>query len=259
MIARPKNRVKNDGDTRFYKVGHTSHRFPAQAKDRAAYAAHVKTLGKREAMVHEAPPDAIPLDELEGDDFGEGRGPRSPTLTPRDGPPATRLVVPGVVVYLAGVDGNYEASETDYDCPALNRVALTPRAVNDHYASATAFALRVVRAKRGRKPPHRPAADFKQAFLPLSNTWAPCAVCASDVTWTSAVRASDAARASATHHCRACGNVVCAFCAPAADRVAGDGIAQFDDLPDKRIPLPSMGCLGPVRVCRPCAYLSYNL
>ena len=77
--------------------------------------------------------------------------------------------------------------------------------------------------------------------------------------WTSAVRGSDAARAQATHHCRACGRVVCAFGAPAGDAVAGDGIAETVTLPDKRVPLPARGCLGAVRVCRPCHFGSYAM
>ena len=30
-------------------------------------------------------------------------------------------------------------------------------------------------------------------------------------------------------------------------------------LPDKRVTLPSRGCLGPVRVCRPCHFRAYEL
>ncbi|EGB11412.1 diacylglycerol lipase [Aureococcus anophagefferens] len=220
------------------------------AKDRAAYAGHVATLGKGEGMVHDAREDALPLESLD-------RRAASPTLSGRKSA-AARLVVPGLVVFLAGVDGNYEAHATDGDLPELNKVQLTPRAVNDHDVSQTAFALRVVRATRSRRPRERPAPPFRPALL-ADNTWAPCAVCGSDVTWTSAVRGSDAARASATHHCRACGALVCAFCAPAGDRVAGDGIAQFTELPDKRVTIPSMGCLGRVRVCRPCGFNAYNL
>ena len=70
---------------------------------------------------------------------------------------------------------------------------------------------------------------------------------------------SDTARAYSTHHCRACGQVVCAFCAPAADSVAADALGETLTLPDKRVTLPSRGCLGPVRVCRPCHFRAYDL
>jgi len=58
---------------------------------------------------------------------------------------------------------------------------------------------------------------------------------------------------------RACGKVVCAFCAPAGDQVAGDGIAEYVTLPDKRIPLTRGGVFGTVRVCRPCHFKAYGM
>ncbi|KAH8056740.1 hypothetical protein JL720_14210 [Aureococcus anophagefferens] len=121
------------------------------AKDRAAYAGHVATLGKGEGMVHDAREDALPLESLD-------RRAASPTLSGRKSA-AARLVVPGLVVFLAGVDGNYEAHATDGDLPELNKVQLTPRAVNDHDVSQTAFALRVVRADAVPRPgaPARPS------------------------------------------------------------------------------------------------------
>ena len=50
-----------------------------------------------------------------------------------------------------------------------------------------------------------------------------------------------------------------AFCAPAADSVAADALGETLTLPDKRVTLPSRGCLGPVRVCRPCHFRAYEL
>ena len=122
------------------------------AKDRAAYAGHVATLGKGEGMVHDAREDALPLESLD-------RRAASPTLSGRKSA-AARLVVPGLVVFLAGVDGAYEAHATDGDLPELNKVQLTPRAVNDHDVSQAAFALRVVRATRSRRPRERPGRNF---------------------------------------------------------------------------------------------------
>ena len=247
------------------------------AKDRAAYAAHVKSLGKGEGMVHEAqsvveprtaPATKGPSSCAGAGDGAAGDGHGGPSQLYSPGRVArglstdaelTPLVVPGLVVYVRGHDGAYEAVETDHRFPTLRRIHVTQRAVADHSIDTLAFALRVVRAKRGNAPAERPQAPFRPAIAPQTDTWAPCSVCGSDVTWTSAVRGSDAARASATHHCRACGNVVCAFCAPAGDQVAGDGIAQFHTLPDKKMALPSQGCLGTVRVCRPCAFNSFNL
>jgi pimeloyl-ACP methyl ester carboxylesterase len=217
------------------------------AKDKTALANHTLTLGARSGMVHDVqavspppPPITRSLSELVS------------------APTCERLVVPGVVVFLQGVDGNYDAFETDYNFPELNRIKLSTRAVDDHSTRNSILALRVVRAKRNRKPEDRPAPAFEPAHLP-NNTWAPCKICDSDVTWTSRFRTSDAARASSTHHCRACGVVVCAFCAPAGDSVAADGVGKATKLVDLRVTAPSMSFLDRIRVCRPCAFNSYNL
>ena len=122
------------------------------------------------------------------------------------------------------------------------------------------MALRAVRRARGFLPTPRPAVELSPVCLPGGvGNWAPCAVCGSDVTWTMAVAGSDATRVGATHHCRNCGDVVCAFCAPAGDRVGGDRLGEFKRLEDHRVPLPSLGHLEPARVCRTCEFQSYDL
>ena len=104
-----------------------------------------------------------------------------------------------------------------------------------------------------------PRAPVARATCQGGNGWTRCSVCGSDVIWAAPIAGSDTARAWATHHCRACGGVVCAFCAPAADKMAGDSIGEFDRLPDHRMPLPTRGYLEPVRVCRPCTYKSCSM
>lgn len=230
-------------------VADDAHYREAFAKDRAAYARYCNTLGKKEGMVHDDGPSSEP-----------------PTPPPKAEPPkAIRLladddvrplVPPGRLVFCQGRDGVFEAQRGDHTLEPLQTVQVTPRAVDDHSLDAIAFALRAVRARRGAAPGVTPA-PLKPART--DGAWAPCAVCGSDVTWTSSVRGSDTARAYSTHHCRACGEVVCAFCAPAADSVAADALGETLTLPDKRVTLPSRGCLGPVRVCRPCAYVSYDM
>ena len=222
------------------------------AKDRAAYSQHVKQIGRKEGMVHAdappPPPPPPPPEPLE----------RSDTVSSCKSDDGVRpLVCPGEVVYLHGKDGVFEAAAGDHTLPPLYTLQVTPRAVDDHMADNIAAALRAVRARRGRAPPLAPAAPFAKAWT--GDAWAPCKICGSDVTWTSAVRGSDAARAYSTHHCRACGGVVCGFCAPAGDAVAADGLAATKTLPDKTIALPSQGVLKPVRVCRACHLGCFDL
>ena len=155
------------------------------------------------------------------------------------------LVPPGRLVFCQGRDGVFEAQSADHTLEPLQAVQVTPRAVDDHSLDAIAFSLRAVKARRGSSPVVKPA---PLAPAKVDEKWAPCAVCGSDVTWTSSVRGSDTARAYSTHHCRACGRAVCAFCAPAADSVAADALGETLTLPDKRVTLPSKVVSGPFGV-----------
>ncbi|KAJ8608390.1 hypothetical protein CTAYLR_008154 [Chrysophaeum taylorii] len=222
------------------------------AEDKALLAKHLKDLGKANAMMHDQ--NNTPLAD------------ESPSEAPEDddkyleleSPPARdeeRLVVPGRILYLRQKDASYAPVLGDHNSlnTHLNHIIVAPRAVDDHHIEAHLDALRAARWARGRTPARRTPPSFKR---PATTN---CACCGSDVTWTNISPGSDSARASATHHCRACGEVVCAFCAPAGDAVAGDGIAQTLKLQDRRISLPSMGYFSPVRVCYPCAFASYAL
>ncbi|KAJ1456090.1 hypothetical protein M885DRAFT_518562 [Pelagophyceae sp. CCMP2097] len=244
-------------------------------KDRAAYTAHVRTLGKAQAMSHTdvmAAAEAKAPAEEEAKEAkapapAEAKAPAPAEAKPsasakkgaKDEPEAVRLVVPGLVVFLHGRDGFYRAHAGPHQAiPALGRVVVTQRAVTDHNVDAYARALRGVRNQRGFVSEKRRDVVYEPAVRP-DGSWTPCAVCGSDVAWTSFVPGSDAARAGSTHHCRACGVVVCAFCAPAGDSVAGDGIHQYVTLPDRRISLPSRDCIEPARVCRPCSFQAFDL
>ncbi len=227
-------------------VADDAHYREAFAKDRAAYTRYCNTLGKKEGMVHsseELPTPPPPVQKVEPVRL----------LSDDDVRP---LVPPGRLVFCQGRDGVFEAQSADHTLEPLQAVQVTPRAVDDHSLDAIAFSLRAVKARRGSSPVVKPA---PLAPAKIDEKWVPCSVCGSDVTWTSSVRGSDTARAYSTHHCRACGQVVCAFCAPAADSVAADALGETLTLPDKRVTLPSRGCLGPVRVCRPCHFRAYDL
>lgn len=216
------------------------------AADKAALADHLRTLGKANSMVDNAS-DLDAADAVEAD-----------FSLPADDRPE-RLVVPGKILYLTTRDGAYVPILGDHRSLAahLDRVVVSSHAVEDHRIEAHLDALRRARWARGRippptaAPPFRPATDGRQ--------YATCSCCASNTTWTSIAPGSDSARAYSTHHCRACGQVVCAFCAPAADVVAGDGLGQTLKLPDRRLSLPSLRFFAPVRVCYPCAFKAYDL
>lgn len=170
------------------------------------------------------------------------------------------MVVPGRVIHLTGREAFVRAVEGDPLMPELRRVAVTQRAVSDHRIDSYADALRTVWHRRGHAPPPRPPTPFASVIAPGGGAnWTPCAVCGSDVIWTAAVAGSDAWRVHATHHCRACGEVVCAFCAPAGDRVAADSLGEFDKLTDRRVPLPSRDYLQAARVCLVCSYNVFDL
>ena len=191
---------------------------------------------------------------LDGDgDDGDGNEEEGAAVT--DGPV---LVVPGRVVFLHGREGATRAIEGDAQLPTLRRIVVSQRAASDHNMDKYALALRTVWRARGHVPPTTTPVRFAPVRSP-GGQWEPCTVCGSDVIWVCAVAASDASRVGATHHCRSCGQVCCAFCAPAGDQVAGDAIGAFHSLPDRRCPLPSRGHLEPVRVCRPCSYDGYAL
>lgn len=83
--------------------------------------------------------------------------------------------------------------------------------------------------------------------------WSPCSVCGADCTWPYMLH-SDANRALATHICSSCGGVVCSACAPAGDKLPGDGYTKEYKLPDLRIALPEVGVYTPQRVCLPCYF-----
>ena len=73
------------------------------------------------------------------------------------------------------------------------------------------------------------------------------------------VRAAATRGAYSTHHCRACGRVVCAFCAPAADSVAADALGRDAHVAGQARDAPSGVVWGLSRVCRPCHFRAYDL
>lgn len=230
------------------------------AVDRKCIADRIRTLGKANAMRHDG--DESPSAPSATDDSSAAKDVRAEPAG--DEVVVVKLVVPGSVLYLKGLDASYQAVVGTHATLAneLGRIVASSHAVDDHAMEAYLGALRTVRwtapdfvLERLRPPPFLPAARLDEDSV----AYAPCAVCGSDVTWTSFAPGSDAARAASTHHCRACARVVCCFCAPAGDVVPGDGIASTIRLHDRRLSLPSLGYFAPVRVCIPCYFKSFAL
>lgn len=249
--------------------------------DKVSLTDHLRSLGKANAMVHNTEDDddgtrvasdahlaepqlkmALRAASTDGDDDVKIKNddqPAVPEAKDETMPSAPRLVVPGRILYLDNYEGSYIPVLGDHRTLAsqLDRVIISSHAVEDHRMEAHLEALREARWSRGYLPPIRSRPAFQPAVR--NNQYEPCSCCGSNTTWTSLAPGSDSARAYSTHHCRACGKIVCAFCAPAADIVAGDGIGQTLRLPDCRLSLPSFSYFAPVRICHPCAFAAYDL
>ena len=90
----------------------------------------------------------------------------------------------------------------------------------------------------------------------LAGPFRSCNVCELATNW-AYIAHSSATTARVTHCCRACGDVVCAICAPAGDIVQGEGVNRQETLGDKRISIPAIGIFERERVCIPCYNQSY--
>eukprot|EP00633_Aureoumbra_lagunensis_P002915 CAMPEP_0197286626 /NCGR_PEP_ID=MMETSP0890-20130614/2158_1 /TAXON_ID=44058 ORGANISM="Aureoumbra lagunensis, Strain CCMP1510" /NCGR_SAMPLE_ID=MMETSP0890 /ASSEMBLY_ACC=CAM_ASM_000533 /LENGTH=762 /DNA_ID=CAMNT_0042755163 /DNA_START=111 /DNA_END=2403 /DNA_ORIENTATION=+ len=224
--------------------------------DKQSVKNHIKTLGKVNPMLHTRS-DSF-LDD-NGISTGEENDRKPMKIVQEEH--NLRLVPAGDILYLESKDATYSAFSGSYDELAddLGHIVVSSRAVDDHSMPALLSGLRAARWARHRLPVQRQPPIFATAVSADGRHFVPCYCCGSDPAWTSWTTDSDAARCAATHHCRACGQVVCAFCAPAADEIAGDGIGQKQTLPDLRISLPSFGYFEAVRVCRPCAFSAYTL
>ena len=182
------------------------------------------------------------------------------------------LIVPGRVIHLRGREGAVHAVSADGQLRTLRRIIVSAHAVNDHrmlsYVSALHAAWRSRNTEGSEGPEARAASVPARVPVPVpvvpvpptsSRSQKVCSVCSSDVTWTRAIPDLTPSRIQATHHCRGCHQVVCAFCAPAGDQIAGGKLGEFATLPDGRMPLPSRGIFEPVRLCHPCSYRAHEL
>ncbi len=225
------------------------------AEDNSKYGVNASgaTTGETSDTVNTQDPDpVVPGVELYGEEDFADIG-----CTPRVGAveKPVKLVVPGRIIFISkGNDGKNRAIICDHNFRTLNCIKLMESCVEDHgmssYMSAFADVANYAKTEHS---------DFKLPAVQLAfvnNKYIPCGVCNEDVVWPYLTK-SIACRASATSTCCLCGNVVCNVCAPAGEKIPGDGYGKDITLTDRRTPLPSQGLYKLQRLCLPC-YFKYH-
>lgn len=167
------------------------------------------------------------------------------------------LVVPGKIVFIAkGKDSRMRAIMSDHREDTLKSIKLVDSCTNDHSMRAYADAFRDVTLGTRHLFPST-VRNLPQLQNPVLNgKFVPCGVCNEDVVWPYLTK-SIACRASATKNCAICGKIVCNVCAPAGEKIPGDGYGAEHTLADLQQTLPTMGLYQPQRVCLPC-YFSHH-
>ena len=119
---------------------------------------------------------------------------------------ASRLVVPGSICHTYSKQGQTRCSLINHRHPCLRRIEAYSTCTRDHYQDSVLLSLREVFAARSKAcvlPPQwecmRTDADVR------------CSVCKFHVSWSVTGKAATET-ARATHHCRACGKIVCKDC-----------------------------------------------
>ena len=226
------------------------------AEDNSKYGVNASgaTTGETSDTVNTQDSDTpvVPGVELSGEEDFADIG-----CTPRVGAveKPVKLVVPGRIIFISkGNDGKNRAIICDHNFRTLNCIKLMESCVEDHgmssYMSAFADVANYAKTEHS---------DFKLPAVQLAfvnNKYIPCGVCNEDVVWPYLTK-SIACRASATSTCCLCGNVVCNVCAPAGEKIPGDGYGNDITLTDRRTPLPSQGLYKLQRLCLPC-YFKYH-
>jgi len=203
------------------------------------------------------------------------------------------LCVPGKIVYFYKCHGLDRASLVTHEHPFLHRIKLSiDRNIADHKyeehhsaiisvrrqynlmlgamgrnadgtnTSSTIFRVacpfqNIVDEEILKSKPFSGAQEADALKLgSLAGPFRSCNVCELATNW-AYIAHSSATTARVTHCCRACGDVVCAICAPAGDIVQGEGVNRQETLGDKRISIPAIGIFERERVCIPCYNQSY--
>jgi hypothetical protein len=168
------------------------------------------------------------------------------------------LFVPGKIVILGRRKcGTMKACLTNHQSLVLTSIKLMSTSVSDHAMAEYAMSLREVYHQH-KSSSEKIVAPPRQPIMENAHVFTPCGICGEDLVWPFITK-SVACRATNTHNCAACGIVVCTVCAPAGDKIPGDGVNTYDELRDMRVALPSLGIYTKTRVCRSCHFVHAKL
>jgi len=242
------------------------------SEDIKAFKAYAKSMGKASRIGQSAP------DGYVADDPMPSGAPSSPPpvatedelieAVPELDAPADKihseheklelLVVPGKVVFFArGTDTRMRAVLSDHRAATLKSIKLLDSCCSDHHMKAYSGAFRdVVLGNMHEASRATRALPVLQNPIHKNGAFVPCGVCNEDVVWPYLTK-SIACRASATKNCAVCGKIVCNVCAPAGEKIPGDGYGTEYKLSNLQKSLPTMGLYQPQRFCLPC-YFSHH-
>jgi hypothetical protein len=145
-----------------------------------------------------------------------------------------RLVVPGAICHVYDWRGQSRCALVDHRFRSLRRIEAFQTCIRDHLRNNMNSALREVFAARKLEARGMPPPPRWEPMSALPGDEVCCCVCGFHVTWALTGKASTET-ARATHHCRACGKIVCKDCSAT------------------KMSLPQFAILSQQRVCDVCA------
>ncbi len=145
-----------------------------------------------------------------------------------------RLVVPGAICHIYDWRGQSRCALVDHRFRSLRRIEAFQTCIRDHLRNNMNSAMREVFEARKLEARGMPPPPPWEPMSALPGDEVCCCVCGFHVTWALTGKASTET-ARATHHCRACGKIVCKDCS------------------STKMSLPQFAILSQQRVCDLCA------
>jgi len=159
-----------------------------------------------------------------------------------------RLYIPGIIVHSHRFRGTEKASVVDYRHSSFNRIQAFQNMQADHKQVNIALAMKSIVAGRKavlRPPPwqsideaisrHALEGERGGSEEQVTKELVSCSICKYFVGWSSTIGGtSGAVEIRSTHHCTACGKIVCAKCSTS------------------RRTIPEYGVIKPSRICDVC-------
>ena len=145
-----------------------------------------------------------------------------------------RLVVPGAICHVYNWRGQSRCALVDHRFGSLRRIEAFQTCIRDHLRKNMNSSLREVFTARKLEARGMPLPPQWEKMSAIPGQDVCCCVCGFHVTWALTGKASTET-ARATHHCRACGRIVCKDCSRT------------------KMSLPQYAILSAERVCDVCA------